>query len=38
MYSNLDIILCDVLGTRFRWVDDNIPKSLGHVSGKPIIR
>ena len=39
MYSNLDIIiLCGGLGTRFRGVDDKIPKSLGNVSGKPIIR
>ena len=39
MYSNLDIIiLCGGLGKRFRGVDDKIPKSLGHVSGKPIIR
>ena len=32
------IILCGGLGTRFREVDDKIPKSLAVVSGKPIIR
>ena len=32
------LILCGGLGTRFRSVDDSIPKSLGVVSGKPILK
>jgi len=32
------LILCGGLGTRFKEVDENIPKSLAIVSGQPIIK
>ena len=32
------LILCGGLGTRFRSISENIPKSLAMVSGKPILR